>query len=49
MLSHWHKEEIILIFFSYTLWDAYRYSTGDVYAWGRYFDYQTVNTMLLTL
>ena len=38
MLSHQHKEEIILIFFSYTLLYAFRYSTDDVYAWGRYLD-----------
>ena len=41
MLSHWHKEEIILMFFLlffYVLLDAFRYFIDDFYAWGRYLD-----------
>ena len=38
MLLGWHKEEIILIFFFYTLWDALRYFIHNVYAWRGYLD-----------
>ena len=39
MLLRWHKEEIILIFFFYTLSDGLsRYFIHDVYAWRGYLD-----------
>ena len=38
MLSHWHREEIILMFFFYALLDAFRYIIDDFYAWARYLD-----------
>ena len=38
MLLRWHKEEIILIFFFYTLSEAFRHFIHDAYAWRGYLD-----------
>ena len=38
MLLGWHKEEIILIFFFYTLSEAFGHFIHDTYAWRGYLD-----------